>query len=258
MAPGNGNVPDWRDADAYEPLLHADRSLLAWEWLRRDGTYRAAAERALEADAEGDEGLPAPGLWGLHAFEPPYLSVPDARPVWRAEVHPHVLAVHAVPQERGDAFDLRRLPARSRLLTAADCSEHLLISDGVRTIRMDVLQGSLKEGRVRLRYLIAGLEEAEKPLLALRRLLALWRTGRFSAALHPAEARRRRLVLMLRAHDALSSGASQREIAAGLLSARAGLSRWRTESPTLRSSVQRLVRNARALAAGGYLSLLRR
>jgi hypothetical protein len=27
---------DWRDAAAYAPLLEADRSLFAWEWLRRD------------------------------------------------------------------------------------------------------------------------------------------------------------------------------------------------------------------------------
>ena len=36
-------MPDWRDAAAYEPLLEADRSLIAWEWLRRDRGYREAA-----------------------------------------------------------------------------------------------------------------------------------------------------------------------------------------------------------------------
>lgn len=61
---------------------------------------------------------------------------------------------------------------------------------------------------------------------------------------------------MLRAHDAMASGATQREIAAKLLSVEAEEARWRVSVPTVRSRVQRLVRNTRAMAAGGYLSLL--
>ena len=259
MAVGDRLAPDWRDAAAYAPLLDADRSLFAWEWLRRDRHYRAAAERAFEAD--GSRGPIGPGeapeRWGLHAFEPPGLTAPDARPVWRAEVHPYVLGVEAGPPDGEDVFDLERFSAISRLVTAADDRAHLLISDGIRTIRIDVLSGSVKDGPARLHYLLAGFASAEKPLLALRRLLMLWRTGRFSAALHAAEARARRYVLMLRAHDALAAGADQRQIAALLLSEDAGEPRWRSRSPSLRSQVQRLVRGARRMASGGYLELLR-
>jgi hypothetical protein len=63
---------------------------------------------------------------------------------------------------------------------------------------------------------------------------------------------------MLRAYDGIVAGAAQREIAALLLSSEAGRERWRVEAPTVRLRVQRLVRSARAMAAGGYLSLLRR
>lgn len=30
----------WHDAKAYSALLHYDRALLMWEWLRRDPSYR--------------------------------------------------------------------------------------------------------------------------------------------------------------------------------------------------------------------------
>ena len=92
MAAGDEYVPDWWDAEAYEPLLQADRSLFAWEWLRRDRNYRAAAERALDAASrERSDPAEAPERWGLHAFEPPARTAPEARPVWSASVHPYVL-----------------------------------------------------------------------------------------------------------------------------------------------------------------------
>ena len=259
MRPERGHAADWRDAAAYAPLLEADRSVLAWEWLRRDPGYRAAAERALaRASALRAHDPREARRWGLHAFESPDLGAPEARPVWRADVHPYVLEADAAPtDETCDSLDLALLREASAMVVGLDGEEHLLISDGIRAVRLDVLSGSLRQGPVRLRYRLAGFANAERPLLTLRRLLALWRTGRFSAGLHPVAARAGRFVLMLRAWDAMASGATQREIAAELLSAEAGEARWRLSAPTVRSRVQRLVRNARAMAAGRYIDLLR-
>ncbi|MDP9423633.1 MAG: DUF2285 domain-containing protein [Pseudomonadota bacterium] len=249
-------MPDWRDAAAYEPLLDADRSFFAWEWLRRNPDYRVAAKRALEGFRIAEETSGTAESWGLHAFEAPHLTAPDARPVWSADVCPHVLGVRAVPADGEDIFDLERCHAICTLVTAADGREHLLISDGLRAIRIDVEAGTLKVGPVRLEYSLAGFVSAERPLQTLRRLLALYHTGRFSAVLHPSEARARRFVLMLRVYDARVSGATQREIAIELLSGDPVPDRWRVKAPTVRSQVQRLVRGARAMAAGGYLILL--
>jgi hypothetical protein len=259
VAGGDGHAPDWRDAAAYEPLLDADRSLIAWEWLRRDRDYRAAAERALAADRERDPAGPCgtPERWGLHDFEPPNLPVPEARPVWRAEVHPCALNVQACAPTGEDVFDLERFCKISILVTAADGREHLLISDGLHAVRIDVLAGSITGGPVELRYRLSGLASVERPVLTLRRFIALWRAGRFCRSLHPNEARAKRWLLMLRAHDALAVGADQREIAAALLSSDAGEPCWRSRSPSVRTRVQRLVRGARRMASGGYLELLR-
>lgn len=255
MRSGDGLRPDWRDGTAYAPLLGADRSLLAWEWLRRDEDYRRAA-RIYAGGGRHCRFLAGPERWGLHAFEPPGLAVPEVRPMWQEDVHPYVLRARAIRGAGGDCFDLDLLAPLCRRIRGTSDRQHLLISDGFRSIRIDVVEGAIGGNRVRLQYLIAGFEAAEKPLLTLRRLLALRRTGHFSSSLHPAEARTRRFVLMLRACDALAAGASQREIAAGLLDPDARRDRWRVRSPSLRSRVQRLAACARAMAAGGYRALL--
>jgi hypothetical protein len=247
---------DWKDAAAYAPLLDADRSIFAWEWLRRDPGYRAAASQA-----RGSTGLTQamqPELWGLHVFEEPDLAAPHARPVWRADIHSYVLAaVAAGPGAPSDAFDLACFGPMAKLVLSATGREHLLISDGLRAVRIDALAGTLARGPVQLRYLLTGFASAEGPLLTLRRLLALGRTGRFARSLHPPDARGKRFVQMLRARDAIATGATQREIAAILLSPDAGQDRWRVNAPTVRSRAQRLVRAARHMASGGYLELLK-
>ena len=256
MDPNEELAAGWKDAAAYAPLLAADRSIFAWEWLRRDPGYRAAALAALEgATANGE--APRPEHWGLHAFEYPELAAPSARPVWRADI---------IPCTSGAGRGVRRAAGHARSGAPGSDRHDRHGPSGARAsasfrwasaIRIDVLTGTLLEGPVRLRYLIAGLASAEAPLLTLRRLLALGRTGRFSRSLHPRETRARRWVLALRASDALDAGADQREMASVLLSRTAGEPRWRSNASSVRSQVQRLVRGARRMAAGGYLDLLR-
>lgn len=258
MAAGDGHLPDWRDAPTYQSLLHADRSLLAWEWLRRNPTYQIAAQRACHANGSGDriDRGEQPDRWGLHIFERPEATVPAARPVWSSDVHPFALDIETGLAVGEGLFDLERFRPIATLARSLDGREHLLLSDGFRTIRINVVSGTLTDGPVELRYRLAGLASAERPVLTLRRLLALWRNGRFSCSLHSDEARARRWVLMLRAHDALAAGAGQREIAAVMLSTEASAPRWRNLAPSVRAQVQRLVRGARRMASGGYLDLL--
>lgn len=245
MPPERARTPDWKDEDAYAPLLDVDRSGFAWEWLRRDRCYRKAAG--------GEEAA----QWGLHAFEAPDRDAIAARPVWRREVFPFVLEADATADgAEDDRFNLERLARFATLLTGEAGAEHLLLSDGRRSIRIDIAEGTLRAEPVLLRYRLAGLTGVQAPLLVLRQLLALWRAGDFSAALHPPERRAARWALVLRASDALAAGASQREIAEYLLGREAAQRRWRVEASSLRSRAQRLVREARRMADGGYRDLL--
>ena len=255
VQPATG-LPDWRDEASYAMLGDADRSIFAWEWLRRDPGYRAAARRAGSGEASSAPAL-SPRHWGLHRFERPELAAADARPLWRADAHAPVLVAFAAQSGAPcDAFDLARMGSLATLAEGRDGREHLLLSDGLRAIRVDIHAGTLTRGPVQLRYLLAGFASAELPLLTLRRLLALCRTGQFSRALHPGAARAARFILELRAHDAIANGASQRQIAAGLLGGEAEQSRWRVHAPSLRSRVQRLTRAARDRSRNGYRSFL--
>ena len=257
MQAEGGAEPDWRDGAAYAPLLGADRSLFAWEWLRRDPSYRsAAADHALAGPAGGRCEDSAAAAFGLVRFEAPELGVPDARPLWRLDVHPLVLGVErAAPGRLEDSFALDRLRGLATVVPGGE-GEHLLLSDGLRAIRLDAPCGTFSGSGARLRYRLEGLDSAEPALLAVRRFLALCRRGRFAPSLHPPEARARRWVLLLRAWDGLSAGACQREIAQALLSRSAAEPCWRSREASIRSQAQRLVHGARQMAAGGYRRLL--
>ncbi|MBJ7437814.1 MAG: DUF2285 domain-containing protein [Sphingopyxis sp.] len=135
------------------------------------------------------------------------------------------------------------------------------MSDGYRRIRIDVEEGSLLAGHpVLLQYRLAGTigHSTEARLLPARRLAGLCRTGRFLPALFPDERRVERAIEVLRVHDALFAGASQRAIAAELFGPERISSDWRTVSDSLRSRVRRLVHEARRMAGGGYRKLLGR
>jgi hypothetical protein len=67
-----------------------------------------------------------------------------------------------------------------------------------------------------------------------------------------------RWLTVLRVHDALLDGASQREIGAALFGEDHLHRHWDGASDSLRSRVRRLVQEARATARGGYRQLLRR
>ena len=252
-------LPDWRDADGYGALRRAEPAAFAWEWLRRDGRYRAAAGGAPRwresPSPRVEKADPAAAPWGLHAFEDPGLAACAARPVWRRERYARVLVAGA--EQAGsspDRFDLARLARLATLVRAAD-GEHLLVSDGATSLRLDIVSGSLLDGPVMLSYRLAGFAALRGPLETLHALLRFRQAG----GLAPGQLRdrNRRLILLLRATDALRTGATQREVAAGLLSAEAERARWRAEAPSLRLRAQRLVKGARAMAGGGYRVLLR-
>lgn len=242
-----GRDETWLDGEAYAPLLAADRSIFAWEWLRRVPAYRTAA-----ASERGDQ-----ALWGLHRFEDAGLGAPAARPIWRVEADPFVLATSALPlTAKEDGFDLSAFAELATIARSSEGFEHLLLSDGLRTIRLDVMSGTLADGPVTLGYSIAGMASARRPLITLRRLLALVEEGRFTGAQRRREARAHRWILELRTHDAIACGARQRDIASVLFGREARLDRWRINCSPLRSQVQRLARRARFMVGGGYCQLM--
>ena len=192
---------------------------------------------------------------GASAFEPPVLPCP----MLVRSGAPMFMPMCSVPTpgpDGEDVFSLERLAAISMLVTTAEGPEHLLICDGFHAIRLDVMSGTLAAGPAELRYQLDGLASADRPVLTLRRLLALSRTGQLNRSLHPREVRARRWIHASRIRCALRR---RRPEGNRFHSAEPGSRRprWRSRSPSLRSQVQRLVRGARRMASDGYVELLR-
>jgi len=110
---------------------------------------------------------------------------------------------------------------------------------------------------VHLHYMLHGIVSTEHALLPLRRLLHLHRHRRFGRSLFPHDPWIGRGISLLRVHDALQDGASQREIASALFGRKRVHDDWGGESDSLRSRIRRLVRDVRVMANGGYRQLMR-
>lgn len=195
---------------------------------------------------------------GFTFAERPELEAPDARILWRADLDPGTLVVRAVPVAPGhpDAFDPAAL-APWLTLVADRTGEHAVLSDGWHHIRIDIEQGSLAAGEpVVFEYRLYGLASAEPKILPLRRLIDLCHRRRFSVSLYPPDRRVERWIRTLRVHDALTAGASQRDIARILFADAPVDAAGDRRSDSLRSRVRRLVADARRLAEGGYRALM--
>ncbi|MEI9850142.1 MAG: DUF2285 domain-containing protein [Sphingomonas sp.] len=155
-----------------------------------------------------------------------------------------------------DGLDLGRVGCFSALLQGQDPCEHVVLTDGLRHLRLDIAGGTMLAGPVRLRFRLEGLRAIGAPLLTLRRLAALDRLGRMPQALFPAERRAGRWILTLRALDARRSGASQREVAEALVGPERVRSDWNARTDYLRSQVKRLLRFGARMTRGGWRELL--
>lgn len=170
-----------------------------------------------------------------------------------------MLAVETLPVPRGDgeAFDIRRFDRLATVLRCPDGHEHLLLSDGLRHLQLEVTAGSLLDGPVCFRYELSGFKHIEAKTLTLRRLTLLRRLGRFPLGLYPPERRACRWIMALQAYDAAQAGGSHREIATALFGETVVKEDWCGRSDYLRLRVQRLLRMADKLVNGGYRDLLR-
>lgn len=168
------------------------------------------------------------------------------------------MTVDVIPADADhpDALDIHCVGVEVLLVAVSGQGEQLLLRQAGRSIRLNVRSGTFDQGPVRLRYALEGFARLDPQLLTLRRLAGLWRMGRMPAELFPPERRAARWIELLRAHDALTQGASQREIAATLFGSQIVHRDWRGTSDYLRLRVQRLAATARKLVDGGYRELL--
>lgn len=155
-------------------------------------------------------------------------------------------------------LDLGRVGCFSAVLQGGAPREHVLLTDGLHQLRLDVHNGTLLRGPVRLRFVLEGLCSINQPLLTLRRLVACNRLGRMPQRLFEPDRRAKRWIAALRAADARRAGASQREVAQALFGTKRVRDDWSSSSDYLRSQVRRLLKFGARMTAGGWRDLLAR
>ncbi len=237
------SATDWRVAASYSALARCDRHGFAWEWLRRSQAYRSAFESALDSMDDVRDVR----RFGLHRFEPPDVPWPSARAIWCGDTDATVLKA-VVASSRGlCSIDPKSLNTESNCVVDEE-GEHWLLADSGRHVRIDVIDGSLNQGPAGVCFHITGYPRCHGQLAALQRLVALAELGRWPARNPPPERRAGRWALILRVHDAMTAGASHREIAECLFGL-GDLPRWRVSASSWRRRVQRLAEAARHVAA---------
>jgi hypothetical protein len=240
MDDANEALEAWRSSETYRPLLSADASAWAWEFARR------AAGGGPNAPAPPDLCFAGPGPVGQAA--------PAA--MWRHETDPSVPLLHAraCPSNDPTGLDVARLPLATLVVTSHGQDQHVLVVDGTSHLRFAVTGDDVLKGPVRLGFDLPSRGVGTAGLDAVRRLLVLRDRGGLPAEGRPRQ-RAERWVAAVRAIDARRAGASQREIAALLFGEARVREDWNGGSDYMRMRVQRLVRAAEALTAGGYRTL---
>ena len=181
----------------------------------------------------------------------------DATIMWRAAYDPFVLCVEADRVAHSDTvFDLSRLAQLTTILVDPEGHEHIVISNGLRRIRLDVVSGSLVDGPIALRIVCADMCRLKAAATTMARLASLYQHQRFMPAHFREDRRCTRWIAALRVHDGLCAGASQREIAIALYGHKRVASDWYDDNDVMRAGVRRLIRTARGLACGQYRGLM--
>ena len=243
MASGVTPRSDWRRGEAYEYLTAVERTMFAWEWLRRTTSYQRGWLRSRSAGALEQAYLAR--RFHLVELVDPELGADSARPIWRGDWDPHVVLARASAEDAGldDLLDIRRVCGMVAIGIDDEDVEHWRIGSAAASVRLDVRDGTLLGGPTLLHYDLAGLARLSPKLIGLH-FLARLNSLPEGTPRSPRASRAVRWIAELRVADALSAGATQQEIARALFGAVVPRD-WRAESDSYRYRVQRLVRAAR-------------
>ena len=251
-------------AERYRYLEGASRRQFAWEWLRRDTDYCLLPPAGRYTTSEGMEIVePAPVAylerWGCVFVEDAQLSVPEIPMLWASSLDASVLRVEARVARGNEPgrFNAAIWASNAVVVAGGQGDEHLLLHDERHYIHLHVVAGTLLEGPVTFRFDIGWHDGCDQAVGTLRRFLHLCRSGEWRSQRVLSDRISQRAISTLRVHDALSEGASIRDIGVMLFGHERVNSEWSNPGDSLKSQCRRLISRARLMAGGGYKDLLR-
>jgi hypothetical protein len=245
-------LPAWQRREAFEYVESLAGPLLAWEYLRRNLTYRTAWHLCdpTVAETAGHE-------WGLLRLLDPDLDARAVIPIWRPDP-PTTLRVirSSSPMEGFKLYDLdidRSAPSafhddEGTYLTALVGSNawQVHVSDELRP--QDGIAVAIHADAYARRRIAAAdrfIRDLERKSTRLReRPTVPGRAARFHAS-------------VIQSLVGAAAGASHREIAVALRGAKWVSSRW-TSDGELRASIRYFLKRGALLVGGGYRQLIYR
>ena len=164
-----------------------------------------------------------------------------------------------MPARTGTRHDLalQGCAPRATVLRRLGWPQELLLQQGPCHVRLLNRSGSVEHGPVRLRLALYGLRNLDRQMLTVRQIAALSRSERLPTGLTARERMNGQWIALLRLHDGLAMGASQRQLAQCLFGEDWVSRGWNGESDFLRSRLRRMKNLQHRLVTGGYRTLLR-
>jgi hypothetical protein len=245
-------LPAWRRREAFEYVESLAGPLLAWEYLRRNLSYRTAWRLCdpTEAETDGRD-------WGLLRMVDPDLDARAVVPIWRPDP-PTTLRVirSSSPMQGFKLYDLdidRSAPGavheeEGTYLTAlvGPNAWQVHVADGLKP-QESIAVAIHADAYARRRVAAADrfIRDLERKLTSSRELPTVpGRATRFHAS-------------VIQSLDGAAAGASHREIAVALRGAQWVSSRW-TPDGELRASIRYFLKRGALLVSGGYRQLIYR
>ena len=166
------------------------------------------------------------------------------------------VSVHALnSDEFGEPFCLSELDCEKSVLIAPDGAEHVVLFDGGRQIQLACRGKSMLDDAVCLALPIAVMEDQQRKIMALNRLLSVARFKRIDPNNFKPHPRSRRLRFTIQVLDGMLAGASHREIAIQLYGAEKVAQDWNDPGNSLKDQIRKTLRRGRDLMNGKYHNL---
>ncbi len=252
---------DWRDPENYRWMTELPRTAWAWEFLRRNPSYRGDYAGHLAASCASNQSEHGDALaWSLLRFEDPARDARKANVLWQMKACREVLPLAAAPMRAGTAVDTLRLSALQCRTTVYDYgveerTEVLLAQDG-RSLQLTIFGQTPLEEALLLTPALPVAPYNKSRLLAVRRLADVVKHGWLRPSLYKRERQSNRLARVVQALDGWLANAPQREIAACLFSRDRVVRDWQHPGNHLRDHVRRAVAYGRELMTTKYRRFL--
>jgi hypothetical protein len=236
-----------QDHKSYEWMLDLSAEGWAWEFLRRNSSYRRHYIACSEADQVSAS--KAALRWGLLQFADPDVDARRAQVFWSPAKNKSVLPlVTGAPGSNGLADVKCQVSVLQGVLSA---QRHILYSCCGRFLQLSIAgAGDLNC----VRFVMDALPErsSDKKLVALRRLADLIQYKRLRPELYGRQKRGPRLVRIAEVLDSYVKNPAHRSIARAMF----GEERADEEWDNLRDHVRRALAAGQKLVRGGYLEFL--